>query len=497
MRSNLVRRGAIAGTVLAFAFIAVPVTLAFPRAAEAAEEAGDTRKVLVGKLAGAKPTSARNWIVEGLESSPDYSVVDEDESLNLPTGSTQDKIAEYASNNEADIVILGKSKFGSGSGWSAELTIYDGADGSEIETVEVEGGSFKDYEEALVSGEAFASAMSQAEGQGRPEPEPEPEVELEEEPVEEEEEEPEPEPEEEPKEKKPTGAPSPLNARVGVRLYGRSFRYTEPLSEVRPDFGLEDPVTYNLDAAPMPFVRGTWYPGAHFTGNWPAHIGVAGGYEIGVATSVVFENRPLEQSHDYFFVGGRGRIPVGPVEFLITADYAKHTFTIDGDEPTMEMEGAMEVFPDVSYDMLELGAQFQWRIEQLLFGAHGSYNVLLGLGGLSDPGWYPNASGQAVDFGVFGGWAFSPVIEFQAGLDMRAYGFDFDPPPDPSRPPERVAGGAQDQYMSVWFGIGLNWPGQEADDGAGDVAESESDAGEGDGDGESEGGDDFDSFDDF
>lgn len=500
MRSILVRQGAIARTVLALVITAVPVSLAFPEVASAAEgdETSDTRRVLVGKLAGAKPTSARAWIVEGLENNPDYSVVDEKESLKLPTGSTKNKIAEYAQENEADVVILGKSQFSQKKGWSAELTIYDGLDGSEVEKVEVDGGSFKEYEESLVSGEAFAAALAKAKGQPRPEPEPEPEPDPEPE-VDLEEQQPEEEPAAEPREDDgATGGPSPLNAQLGVRLYGRSFRYTDPLSEVLPGFGFEEPITYNLDAAPMPFVRGEWYPAAHWTNKWPAHLGVAGGYEIGVATSVVFRGERLEQSHDLMFVGGRGRIPVGPVEFLATADYVKHTFTVSGDEqapadgmPISPDNPGTPVFPDVSYDLVELGAQFRWRTEHLMFGAHGSYNIVLGMGELGSEEWYPNASAQAVDFGVFGGVTLSRLLELQAGLDMRAYGFAFNPDPDSVTDESRVAGGATDRYMSVWLALGVTWPGSEGAATAGEPAEGAGSAGESGGDE----GDDFDSFD--
>lgn len=403
-------------------------------------------KVLVGTLSGAKTTSARDWIVAGIEQDSRFQVVGSDEGAGLKTGASSSAISEAALGLEADAVILGKSRFGK-KGWSAELEIYDGKDGSLIEKVEVPGGSFQDYEAALTSGELYFPIVEKATGFPPPPPEPV-EVEPEEESVDL------AEGVEEAKEVETEATqPSPLDVTVGARMYSRAFRYTESLNQLSTAF--EPLPEYNLAAAPLPFLQAHWYPAAHFTSGFAAHLGITAGYEQGVATTVYYapEDQTFAQTHSLWYAGLRGRIPIKVATVGLTANYGSHSFALKD-----SADGSPgEVFPNVSYSHVELGGDVEFKLGSVLLGAQGAYLLILDTGNLGSDAWYPNAKGQGVHFSGYVGWAAFPALDILAGLDARAYGFDFNPV-DVDRPDDRVAGGATDRYTSVWLGLRFKIP---------------------------------------
>lgn len=431
------------------------ITIDPPLAAAQEEVAEEPLKVLVGKLSGAKPTSARKWVVEGLEADPRFTVIGEDDSLSLKTGAGEAKIAETAAKFEADAVILGTSTLGKK--WIATLTIHDGKDGSVIETVKVKENSFGAYEKALIAGEAaFPVIMKTVGFPPAPPVAPEPDVvEEEEEPVEEEPE------EEEASESKP----SALDLTAGIRLYSRAFRYTDTLHQLGvPD--AEPLIDYNLDAAPMPIGRLRWYPGAHFGGGWTSHIGLNLGFEQGIATKVRYVDdlgveQSFSQSHRLIVGGLRGRIPVSIFNFAVLANYSNHSFSLkdQGDGSPSDL------FPNVSYSNVELGGDGEVRIGSIVLGAHASYVLVLSPGDIKSDEWFPNAKASGVDFGGHVGFGLNKSFDILTGVDFRGYGFNFNEIADDA-PEDRIAGGATDRYMSVWFGLRYTMPGSEGSDGS-------------------------------
>lgn len=265
----------------------------------------------------------------------------------------------------------------------------------------------------------------------------------------------------------PPGNPewhSPLRILVGSRVINRTFRYTDPLSDYDP--AARQPVDYPRFTLPMPRAEVHWYPAGHFTNSWLSQLGLVGGYEIEVGAQLSYNGAPVSETHDLWFLGARGRIPIGDVALGLQVDYASHRLTLSGDEAT-DPE-LLPVFPDVVYSQVEIGADFEWRIEQLIVGLHGSYNIMLGLGPIGEdinPGadptpWFPGSSGTAVDFGAYAGWRLSRVFDVLVGLDMRAYGLDFGaiPPGTVNTANRVIAGGAIDRYMSAWLALAIKLP---------------------------------------
>ncbi len=259
--------------------------------------------------------------------------------------------------------------------------------------------------------------------------------------------------------------PSPLNLRGGMRLYSRSFRYTDTLDELYPTRGYPDLVTYNVAAAPMAFAHGNWYPAAHFTGGWPAHIGVTGGYEYGFGTHVQYGDRLLDQNHTMWWVGPKVRVPIQQHDIGIFATYGIHNFEVIGDDiidtPETGVATVDEAFPDVRYEFFDFGLDAHLRFDALRIGAHAQYRLVVNPGPILSKEWFYNVTAQAVSFGGEVGWQIAGPFELMVGLDALQYGLDFNPV-GTNRPANRVAGGATDRYLSVWAALEFVLPGQEA-----------------------------------
>ncbi len=447
--------------------------LLYTDVATAQEERSSVKRVAVGSMTGAKTQSARGWLVEGLEEQSSLEVLSGSDATAIEHGASESEIAALAAELEADAVVLGTSNLKPKVGWVAEIYVHNGEDGALIEQVTVTAGAWNKYRATLGDSSQFMGAIEQARlAEPEPEPEPEEDEDLE---------------EDEPKERSEgsvtddsAARPSPLYARLGARLYARSFRYTDPLHEVLPGQDFPQMLTYNLAAAPMVFGRVDWYPLAHFQGGFPAHVGISGGYELGIATDVEFRRQKLRQSHSVMFVGPKFRIPVATHEIGVFGHFGKHAFSIDGDAAANE---GRDVFPDVNYRFLDVGADVRFLFDDIRLGAHAKYRMLLGYGDIAAAGWFPNTSGGAVNVGGEVGWKLTETLELLVGVDLLQYGLNFSPAADAQR--DRVAGGATDRYISAWGALGFTWPG----DGSTSVSVSTSDA--------SEDKDDFDDFDDF
>lgn len=422
---------------------AVSLTTTFVTSA-VAQEASSGKRVVVGKLKGAKPDTARKWLVEGVEGKSGY-VLDEADT-SIQAGASESDVADFAARTNADVVIVGKTSLGK-KGWTAELAVHDGSDGHLIETVSISGRSFDDFHAEL------DGPLAAATGRPRPEATPEP---VEEAPPAREEVAAPPPP--------PAGPlrPSPLRLELGSRLYSRSFRYTDPLAQLFPGQGEPEMDTYNLAAGPMPFIHATWYPAAHGTDSWLAHIGITGGFEMGVATDLILQENgttvQLSQTNLLWSAGLRGRIPLAPAELGVVAKFTNAIFSVDGDENAADNNRPR--FPDVDYKSIDLGGDFTWRLDDILIGAHATYLLVLDTGALQSAEWFPNARGSGVNLGVFGGYQLSRVFDLLVGVEGRSYGLDFNPVPL-NAPRDRVAGGATDMYISAWLGLGITWPADE------------------------------------
>jgi hypothetical protein len=267
------------------------------------------------------------------------------------------------------------------------------------------------------------------------------------------------------------GRPSPLDVTLGIKLASRDFRYTNTLHELYPDGGYEPLNEHHLGGSPMPTGRIHWYPGAHFMGGPLAHIGITGLYELGLAskldTDLCMAGQPqdaegncsvplpqqVKQMHQLWYGGLRGRIPVDKVTFGVEAGYGNHSFALESVE-TGETTG---VIPDVSYTFIEFGGDAEVKWGEFYLGAQGAFSLVLDTGDLGSDAWFPSTDGYGIRFGGHTGWEAHPMLDLIAGIEMRAYGFNFNPV-SLDVPDSRVAGGATDRYMSAYFALRFKLP---------------------------------------
>jgi hypothetical protein len=76
------------------------------------------------------------------------------------------------------------------------------------------------------------------------------------------------------------------------------------------------------------------------------------------------------------------------------------------------------------------------------------------MGAFETDEWFPQANGAAVEAGAFVGQSLSDAFELHGGLDFVRYFFSLNPEPGD----RHIAGGALDQYLSLWAGVLWRWP---------------------------------------
>jgi hypothetical protein len=245
--------------------------------------------------------------------------------------------------------------------------------------------------------------------------------------------------------------PSPFELSLGLKMYSRAFRYTDTLAQLDPDAGYPSLITYNLDAAPLPALEGSYFP---FTGSKSKvlqGIGLTGSFEIGIGTGVNLGALRFDQTHYRLFLGLRGRYNVGPITLNPLLGFGAHEFSLS------DSNGIQAPFPNLSYSLLEMGLGAEWRADPFVLRGQGRLLLPLGLGGIKDATWFPEASGIGAHFGGQLGFILSERFTLFTTVDVRTYGLDFNPIA-PGSPVQRIAGGAVDRYISVGLAIEYRIP---------------------------------------
>ncbi len=477
-------------TEKARAFAPAVELLAAPRATT-----GARKNIAVGRMEGPRSSKIRLQLMQLIRDSAAFSVTDAED---LKSTSGRSAIARMATALDVDAVVLGTISNNS----NLTLHIYK-ADGRLVEQVKVKGGSTKKLEKALDTDfdDTIVPSLAQASGAGRTkhhaaataapvEEEAEPDaqatkpkhderapeaaaaaegsLQAEHEPDPFEQEEP-----SEPKEKQEKASTSergrtPLELDLGLRGYSRNFQYTDA-------YGARDPSQhrtlspYKLPFAPAFTVSGVFYPGAFFDSGVLGNIGLMGGLNVGFATktdyvqeqangaSTTTELKTKSQDWD---LGVRGRIPIGPFELALFAEYGIQTFILLGDEGGAKLA---PLVPDVKYTFVRLGAEPRVRLGRFTAAGHIAPRILTSLHQIDLARvWFPGAKGRGLDFGVMIGYGLTNFLELVGGGDFVGYGFDFnDLPTDPTLAPV-LAGGATDRYWSGWIALRLRVPGSES-----------------------------------
>lgn len=361
-------------------------------------------------------------------------------------------------------------------GWILQFTVRNAKDGSIVGEPAIRApwlpGLLKKIEQQLA--ETLSEALAKTE---LPAAEPTPEAESETESEEKEDTEEDAEPD--------RGArPSPLDAHVGLGLMYREVTYVDPVSDVY-EHALQPP-----NVGPLTLrVAGHWYPAAHFSGGFAAHLGLAFSYYRSIAgvteiADAAGNNKPFDTTFSELNLGGRYRIPVGSAELGLNAGWGTAELTIAGDNEIpasgVVVAGAEKdpgVVPDAAYTYLRFGPDFTFPIGSLQLNTGVYYRVVtLGdePGQWKEPRWFPEAEAQALELQVSGVVPLSDTLGVVLGVDIRQYGLSMnttnkavDLNPVTGMPigfNQAIAGGATDLYFGAFAGLRLVLPGQEASD---------------------------------
>jgi hypothetical protein len=416
------------------------------------------QKVAVGGFDGPKSAAARTAFIDALKQDGAYEVTDAED---VKASSKAKTIAEAASSLGVSALITGKVSKG-----GLKLKVM-GADGKVLEEAEIKGGAAKLKAAIAKDG---ASSVAGALAQVAPKEEPP-------------EEEPKPA-NEEPEEGKAeasastddlsdsSGGLSPLDITAGLRPLHRTFKFNDSIADARPGEAcpeggaatncFQQLPNYELPLGPVLFIDLNWFPASHFTRGAAEWIGITAGFEKGFATESVYqEGKPNEQTLktnvQALYAGARFRLPLGAHQLGATGTFGQQTFSLDGDADSPRL-------PDVKYTYAKAGLEGTLRFGDVFFNARVGKRFVFGTGGLEDV-WFPNVKTQSLEAGATVGYRLLSSLDLVAGFDWLRYAFDFNPVPNPPTQPDRVAGGAVDQYISGHIALRFHLPGK-AEDGA-------------------------------
>ncbi len=444
MRKNDLSVRAVIGLSLGLA-LALSAPLASAKGGkDAASSSKGKKKVLVGGFDGPKSGEARKAVIAALKDDGDYDVGETSEAK----PGADDKSYASASKGATAVLVGTVKKSG------LVLSVRNGADGALVQDVEVKGDSAAKLSKNI--GDTLGLSVADAIAQTKPGSAAGDEPKADAKPEADEEEKPAPaEEKSEPAADSSGGqypdAHSPLEIEAGLRAVHRSFTWHDTPPDIYPARGYPAPQTYKLPLGPALFINGTIYPLAFSSRGPGGNFGITGGYELNFATKSVYNEGlasegKLTTKADQYFIGVKGRIPVGEHQFGIVAAYGQQVFNLLGDEN-------LPIVPDVWYKFFKLSAEGRLRFDALSIGFHLGTRLVSNTGGLGRD-WFPHVKTQVLEAGVQAGYSLTPNLDLVFGVDLTRYAFNFNPVP-PGQDPfgKTIAGGAVDQYVAGSLGV--------------------------------------------
>ncbi|HEX9619078.1 MAG TPA: hypothetical protein VF989_03020 [Polyangiaceae bacterium] len=420
--------------------------------------------IVVGKFSGPQGGSVRQWVISALEGDGSIEVVGDGAGTELGPDAKDAQIASGAKQARAKAVITGKVTLQKKVGWGLKLQVRNGLDGTLIEEVKVKGGLLPNLQRNIEKSAPDSLSAPLAKAEAHPvEPEPEDETEA--------------APsaplrfssDDKPEDGAPVDKPSPLYARLGVRVYRRDFSYLDTLQDQYPNGGYPPLLTYKSSpVAPSLSLLVDVFPLAFLTGGMVANVGLSLGFETGFATAATDSTgQTLDISATTLFVGPRYRAFFGEADAK-TGDRSdvspfvavgSHDFSI-GDNLELPNRTPIDLPPNVDYEFFDMGIDSRLLLGGLWLGPFAKFRWVSSVGDIGGPMAFPNAAAWAFAAGINGGIPVFDVFEIAVGLEYLQYAFDFNPVGAERNP--IVAGGAIDRYISGWLGVGARLPGTVA-----------------------------------
>ena len=204
-----------------------------------------------------------------------------------------------------------------------------------------------------------------------------------------------------------------LRASVGVGGFNRSFTWA----------GNPSP---SLATASQPFsgdiaVDASWFPAAHFTQTFPAHLGlfISGNFGVGMVSRV--QDSRFAHSANRLRFGALVRLPLAErFSLLLHAGYSRQELTTS--QVAINDGSARPNIPDVLFNGFRGGLGLRLRIVgSLELDALGGVQLVVGKGELGSDRYFPKANAFAVDVG--GGLSVELVehVRLRAGVEWQRY----------------------------------------------------------------------------
>ena len=178
--------------------------------------------------------------------------------------------------------------------------------------------------------------------------------------------------------------------------------------------------TYHLRAAPAFHLHLRWYPWAHFTHTFFAHLGIDLQFGMGVTpseqngTAVAYPTRVWN-----FGIGGRGRIPLGRHELVGVLGYGMEGYAFADRGIILQ-----PLYPDTLYRFVRASVEGKfilaprWAARVAL-----GWSMVLDAGQLQTEAWLPDSYGGGIEGRVGIGYRFHPRLELEVGALARRYAF--------------------------------------------------------------------------
>lgn len=200
---------------------------------------------------------------------------------------------------------------------------------------------------------------------------------------------------------------------VGFKGFGRTFGWAAGSSDAL--------ASYSLPFAGAVAFEGTWYPGAHFTRGFGAHLGAFLSGEVGIGLASKQDDSRYQTRADRFRFGARVRVPMGKAVLLDgVLGYSTQTFAIAPQSATTGLPRPN--IPSVTYNgpRAAVGATFQFNER---FGADvlAGFMFVYGKGELASSTYFPNTTGLAVDAGLGVTVQVVEALRVRASFDWTGY----------------------------------------------------------------------------
>ncbi len=226
-----------------------------------------------------------------------------------------------------------------------------------------------------------------------------------------------------------------LSLTAGMEMGGRSFHYTDPITDnLRP---------YQLFGAPSVALAAELYPLSRSTMPVLRDLGITGSYALAFALSSKLEGtETVDTSWSRLQAGVRLRVRTGGPGFGLSLGFGFVKFGFSGAE-----SAPIDELPDVDYSFLRAGLDARMPIARaIVVIASAGYMGVLSSGALDDR--FPRSSAGGADLALGASWrALGPVA---ISLTASYTRFFFTMNPEPGDP--YVAGGALDEFLGIQLG---------------------------------------------